>query len=326
MLGRLLKATQRDFDHALHRGTGGMVFGQPSLNRSEWVKILHLLSLLSQRIRHGTTAPKLTRKRRVEHVGVPPNQQHLQGELVMRRVRVKGHYRDGHWVKAHYRQLPESRTTIPPQRTRNNNSSNRTNSGRSPVIPLPSLTTNLWNNAGYKEHRRSIRKREKERIGETAEFCVSAVKDGGIEATADKIAKRVSRDTWDVLRRRWGRFRCKWMARLAQQILDAKAQMHETAADVVMLKWWNPLHTPERVFAHELLKSIPFPGVDEHFVAAAYGIRLTGVCLCATQGIPLTKCACFQPLALGWTKEQVKSFLVSRGDEWMRGSKSGLVG
>lgn len=175
-------------------------------------------------------------------------------------------------------------------------------------------------------NRRSIRKTEQERISEAAKFCEATIKDGAIEATADKIADRVSRDTWNALRRRWGRFRCKWMERLAQQILAAKAQMHETAADVVMLKWWNPLHTPERVFAHELIKNIPFPGVDEHFVATAYGIRLTGVCLCATQRIPLTKCACFQPLALEWTKEQVKSFLISRGDEWMRGSKSGLAG
>ncbi len=245
----------------------------------------------------------------------------------MRRVHVKGHYRDGHWVKPHYRQLPDGSATIPPQRTRNSNRSNRPNGGRGSVSHLPP-TTKFWNDPPEYEirHRRSMRKKEKWRIDEAAEFCMSTIKDGAIEAAADKIADRVSRDTWNALRRQWGRFQCKWMARLAQQILDAKAQMHETVADVAMLKWRNPLHTPERIFAHELIKNIPFSGVDEHFVAAACGLRLTGVCLCATQGISLTKCACFQALALEWTKEQVKSFLVSGGTDWMRGSKSGPAG
>lgn len=233
----------------------------------------------------------------------------------MRRVRVKGHYRDGYWVKPHYRRLPTSRATIPPQRAPNSSRPKRPSSGGSSVTPLPP-TTSFRN-----ESRRSIRKRERERIGEAAEFCVSTINNGAIDATADIIANRVSRDTWNALQRRWGRFHCRWMARLAQQILDAKARIHQTVADVAMLKWRNPLHTPERVFAHELIKSIPFPGMDEHFVAAAYGLRLTGVCLCGMQGIPLTKCACFQPLALEWTKEQVKSFIVSSGTEWIRGAK-----
>lgn len=155
---------------------------------------------------------------------------------------------------------------------------------------------------------------------------MSAIRNGAIEATADEIANHVSRDAWNALRYRWGRFRCKWMARLARQILEAKAQMHKTVADVALLTSRTLLHTPEYVFAHELIKNIPFPGVDEHFVAAAYGLRLTGVCLCGIQGIPLTECACFRPLALGWTKEQAKLFVVSGGIEWIRGSKRGLIG
>jgi hypothetical protein len=240
----------------------------------------------------------------------------------MPRVYVRGHYRDGHWVEPHYRRSPTGRTTILSQRRRNGGRSKRFSSGGGSVTPL-SPTTNFWNDPPeYKiDHHRSIRKRERDRINEAAEFCVATINDGAIEATADRIADRISRDTWNALRRRWGLFRCKWMARLAQQILDAKAQIHKTVADVALLKWKTPLHTPEHIFAHELIKSIPFPGVDEQFVAAAYGLRLTGVCLCGMQGIPLTKCACFQPLALEWTKEQVKLFLVSSGTEWIRGSK-----
>lgn len=244
----------------------------------------------------------------------------------MPRVHVRGHYRDGHWVKPHYRQSPTGRATIPSQRPRNGSRPKRLSGGGS-VTPSPP-TTNFRNDPPeYKiEHRRSIRKKERGRINEAAEFCMATIKDGAIEATADRIADRVSHDAWNTLRRRWGRFRCKWMARLAQQILDAKMQMHKTVADVALLKWKTPLHTPERIFAHELIKRIPFPGVDEQFVAAAYGLRLTGVCLCGMQGIPLTKCACFQLLAQEWTKEQVKLFLVSSGTEWIRGSKPGLTG
>jgi hypothetical protein len=239
----------------------------------------------------------------------------------MRRIYVRGHYRDGHWVKPHYRRLPENGVTIPPQRARNSNRTNRSNSGRSPVAPL-SPATHFWNDPPqYKtRYRRSMRKKEKERINEAAEFCVAAIKDGAIEATADKIADHVSRDAWNALRRRWGRFRCKWMARLAQQILDAKKLIHKTVADVAMLKWRNPLHTPEQFFAHELIKSIPLPG-DEQFVAAACGLRVAGVCLCVAQGVPLRKCACFQPLALEYTKEQVKLIFVSSGTEWIYGHK-----
>lgn len=236
----------------------------------------------------------------------------------MPRVHVKGHYRDGHWVKPHYRRSPTGRATVPSQRLRNGSRLKRpSSSGGGSVTPLlPS--TNFRNDPP----RRSIRKKERDRINEAAEFCMATIKDGAIEATADRIADRVSHDVWNTLRRRWGRFRCKWMARLAQQIIDAKSQIHETVADVAMLKWPSPLHTPERIFAHQLIKSIPLPG-DEQFVAVAHSLRVAGVCLCVTQGIPLRKCACFQPLGLEYTKEQVKSILVSSGTEWIRGSKSG---
>lgn len=245
----------------------------------------------------------------------------------MRRVHVKGYFRrDGTWVPPYSRRPPTGRATIPPQRGRNGNRSKRPSGGRGSVTPLPPTTIFRNGPPEYKtEHRRSIRKRERERISEAAEFRVSTIKDGAIEATADRISDRVSHDAWNALRRRWGRFRCKWMAKLAQQILDAKAQIHQTVADVAMLKWRNPLHTPEQIFAHELIKSIPLPG-DEQFVIVARSLRVAGVCLCVTQGIPLHKCACFQPLGLEYTKEQVKSILVSSGTEWIRGSKSGLPG
>lgn len=233
---------------------------------------------------------------------------------------VKGHYCDGHWVRPHYRRSPRGRNRVPSQRTRKNNRSKRP-SRRGSSFTAVSPTVKVWGGqSGYRTERRLTRKKERDQIKETAEFCAAAIKDGAMKATADRIASHVSHDAWETLQRRWNRFRCKWLARLAQQILDTKSRIHTTVADVAMLKWWAPLHTPERIFAHELIKCIPLPG-DKQFIAAAYSLRLTGVCLCAMQGIPLHKCACFRPLAQEYTKEQLKSILVSKGTEWMHGSR-----
>lgn len=170
-----------------------------------------------------------------------------------------------------------------------------------------------------RDKQRELHKQEEDQIRLAAEFCRATIEEGAIGATADKIAERVSENAWTTLRRLWRPFRCRWMARLAQKILDAKSQIHTIIADVVALKWWAPLHNPERVFFHQLVKSLPLPVVDKQFDAAAHGLRLAGVCLCWTQGRRLDKCECFRALAKQYTKEEVKSFLVSTGTEWMQG-------
>lgn len=224
----------------------------------------------------------------------------------MRRVQVPEYFRrDGTRVRSHTRRPPKRRVSIPTQRAQSGNRIKRSRSASDSVPPL---------SVG----RRPMRKKGKDRINEAADFCMATINDGMMEAAADKIAGRVSLDTWNVLRRRWGRFRCKWLARLAQRILDTKTRIHEIVADVAMLKWGNPLHTPERLFAHQLIKNLPIPVVDDHCIVTARGLRLTGICLCWIEEIPLTKCACFQPLALEFTKERVKSLLVASGNDWIK--------
>lgn len=229
---------------------------------------------------------------------------------------MRGHYRDGHWVRPHFRRSPRRKRSIPSQRSQRSNRPNKS-TGKWPPVAISQPTTFYRDTHSKRDngHRSNRREQERREIQEAAEFCMTTIRDGSIEATADKIAGRVSQDAWNILLRKWNRFRCRWLARLAQHILDAKTKIHTTVADVVMRKWHTPLHSPERVFAHELIKSIPLPG-DEHFIASAYSLRLAGVCLCAMQGIPLSKCACFRPLALEYTKERIRSILVSASIEW----------
>lgn len=165
---------------------------------------------------------------------------------------------------------------------------------------------------------RELRKQEEDQIKLAADFCRTTIEEGVINATADNITERVNEKTWATLRRKWRTFRCRWLAQLAQKILDTKSQIHTSIADVAALKWWAPLHNPERVFFHQLVKSIPLPG-DQQFEAAAHGLRLTGVCLCCMQGRRLDKCECFRALAKQYTKEEIRSFLVSTGTDWMQG-------
>jgi hypothetical protein len=229
---------------------------------------------------------------------------------------VRGHYHDGHWVRPHFRRSPRRRKEISSQRKQYSNRSSKATSKQHLGI-VSRQTIAYCDNRSRQQNRnwRSSRKLKKQQIRDAAEFCVAAIKDGSIEAAADKIADRVSHDTWDTLLRKWNRFRCRWLARLAQDILDVKSKIHTTVADIVMMKWRRPLHSTEQIFAHELIKSIPLPG-DDHFIAAAYSLRVAGVCLCATQGIPLVKCPCFRPLALAYTKEQLKSMFISATSEW----------
>jgi hypothetical protein len=163
---------------------------------------------------------------------------------------------------------------------------------------------------------RNRQKQEQDRIRVAADFCMAAFRDGTISAAADRVAGRVSDDAWHTLYRKWKPFRCRWLAQLAQEMMEAKADIHSTFADIALKLSGRTLrHEPERVFAHQLLKNVPLPG-DEQLVATAHGLRLVGVYLCAMRGFDLTSCACFRPLAIERTKEEVKQYLVVTGTSW----------
>lgn len=234
----------------------------------------------------------------------------------MTRVPVRGYYRNGHWVRPHTRrvhgksQAGMTRSYLSISPGKGPQASNRTAS-RYPTSDQRRV-----------ERDREEQRRQK-RIEDAATYCASAVKTGLVAATADEVADRVSRGAWDALSSRWSPIRCRWLADLAQLILDSKAQYHRVVSRVVVAVSFRllrlPGHGPERTFSRELLSSLmPLPG-DEHFLALAHGLRVAGVGLCVAQDLPLSGCACFQPLALEATKEKVKEFLTSEGNRWMQG-------
>lgn len=164
--------------------------------------------------------------------------------------------------------------------------------------------------------RRRVRQEEDIRLA--ADFCIAAFEEGGISTAADRVAGHVSDKTFNTLYRKWKPVRCKWLAQLAQEILDTNAMFHSTFADVATtLSSRTFRHEPERIFAHELYKNVPLPG-DEQFIATAHGVRMIGVYLCAMKGFDLTSCACFRPLAIEHTKEHVKEYLVVTGTSWIQ--------
>lgn len=226
-----------------------------------------------------------------------------------RRIYVQGYYRqDGTWVPPHFRRAP--------QRDRNAKQY-RSSSGQ---IPVQRRTRDHQWTKRRAEHEQQLARlqREEDRIRKAADFCYATITEDEVNAAAQRVAAYVTDDAWSRLYRKWKPSRCRWLEQLAQVIMDTKSEIHQSVADLAMLRLWTPLHKPEQIFAHQLIQNIPLPG-GEHFIASACGVRLAGVSLCVIQDMPLVQCACFSSLAKQFTKEQVKSFLVSTGTDWMRG-------
>ena len=208
---------------------------------------------------------------------------------------VRGYYRaDGTWVRPHERDTASG--------------------GRrgSPGIPSPRRPREPhWRARSRFTPPPSRRTASTNFLESAAEYCVGTVKDGSLHATADQIAKHVSTATWDQLSWKWSRRRCKWLARLAADILDAKKLYHDIPGTVLASAMRPTLtHEPERHFVVELVRKIPFPG-DAAFVEAARSIRVVGVSLCAARGYPLEMCACFGDLAASQSRIEVRNYLVS---------------
>lgn len=227
-----------------------------------------------------------------------------------RRTYVQGYYRqDGTWVSGHYRRVPDH--------GRNTNKQPRSPMGYIPTQRQPAYKK-MTTQQPKRNRQATPHQPEENLIKQAADFCYATITEDEISAASDKISERVADAAWKKLQRKWQPSRCAWLERLAQIILDTKSKIHETVADVVMLKRRTLLHRPEQIFAHQFIQSISLPG-DEHFIASAYGIRLAGVSLCAIEDISLMECACFASLAKQFTREQVKEFLVAKGTDWMHG-------
>lgn len=188
--------------------------------------------------------------------------------------------------------------------------------GASGVMRSTRRTLGAWKKS--RDARLRKKQENEDRIKAAADFCVIAVNEGLIGASADRISTSVADDVWQLLRVRWRVFRCRWLARLAIDILKLKGAVHAKFGDVATRYLFPlPWRRPEQSFVKQLLTHVPLPG-DQELVATANALRVIGVSLCLAQNRDLTECECFRTLALEKGKQQVKAILVSAGERWVR--------
>jgi len=109
---------------------------------------------------------------------------------------------------------------------------------------------------------------------------------------------------------------CKYLARLASEVLTGKKKLHDlvgtTASWLVLAAGGSH---PAQAFARELARNIPLPP-DAKLIATARGIQLSGIALCLAKGDDLTRCQCFIDLATSETKTRVKRILTAGIRDW----------
>ena len=150
-----------------------------------------------------------------------------------------------------------------------------------------------------------------------AAFCADLVYSGEWrDAVAGKVTDYVKDKTWNALLSSGRPNRCRRLARMASQILEAKKSLHNLTGSVAgKIGDLVGMGRVERQFAVELAKKIPLP-VDAKLTAVARGLQVTGILICLADGIALDHCHCFVDLARTELKEQVKKILVSAEDDW----------
>jgi hypothetical protein len=154
------------------------------------------------------------------------------------------------------------------------------------------------------------------RLREAVSYLADALDKGWADSVAQRVAKYVTRETWQRIRASWPRRRCRLLARLAQRILDVKNQLHETASETAeALTQLLGRSKVEGMFAAELAERIPLPW-DTKLDTLAKSIRITGVMRCAAAGRNLRRCECFCDLTETESKEQVARLLLAAADNY----------
>jgi hypothetical protein len=158
--------------------------------------------------------------------------------------------------------------------------------------------------------------KDRVRIRAAAEYCSEVLTGGWAETVAGHVTGYVSDETWRKLVR--GRRReCRALARLAQEILALKQQVHDFLGSLV--RWILDLAgvgATAREFGGELAANIPIAPLDVKMVAVAQGVQVAGIVVCVLNGQEVTHCQCFIDLALMETKTQVKKILLAAMGDW----------
>jgi hypothetical protein len=169
--------------------------------------------------------------------------------------------------------------------------------------------------AAAKEAR--LEEKRREQVKTAADYCSSLFTDGWADTVADRATDYVSQQTWDRLFRRRTN-QCKALARLAQNVLMVKDELHAWIGRLVA--WLLSLvgvDATVRNFAGELASNIPITPVDVKIVAVARGLQVSGIALCVFRDEDITRCQCFIDLALAEAKTQVKKILAAAMDDWV---------
>jgi hypothetical protein len=141
------------------------------------------------------------------------------------------------------------------------------------------------------------------------------------KAVAGGVADCLTNATFRRLFGRRQRGDCKFLAKLAKEILNGKKKLHEIVGRVVNCIAGRLGAEPiERTVARELAQRIRIPVVDEQAVVVARGLQMIGILYCISGNIPLDRCPSFIDLARAGTEEQVKEILEAAMKDWTRPS------
>lgn len=160
------------------------------------------------------------------------------------------------------------------------------------------------------------RELEQKRVEEAAKFCADSLAGSWQDTAADRISDYAG-TTWERLKHSRRRRNCKALARLAAAVLDGKQQIHQLVGR--SFGWISGLFGADdftRAFAAELTANIPLGPIDAKAIAIARGLQVSGVVLCLMDNKDLTRCECFNDLALAEAKERVKQILVAGMSDW----------
>ena len=187
---------------------------------------------------------------------------------------------------------------------------------RSGIRSVPARRSRESSTAARRKAAQTREQRELKLVKAAADYCSETLSDGWAETVAGHITDYVSDETWRRLVR--GRRRqCRALARLAQEILALKQQVHDLLGTLV--RWILELTgvgETARDFAGELAANIPITPLDAKLVAVARGVQVAGIVVCVLNGQELTHCQCFIDLALTETKTQVKKILLVAMGDW----------
>jgi hypothetical protein len=168
---------------------------------------------------------------------------------------------------------------------------------------------------------RDLNTEQQERLHETAQWIVGLGMDGWQETVASHAADCLDEKTWNRLFGRPRRRNCTILANTAAALLEGKKQLHDATSRLAGLIARGFGAEPiEEAVVRQLTDRIPFPLIDQKTVAAARGLQMIGIAICALNQQPINRCQCFIDLSLVETKTHVETIMAGALGDWTSSS------